>query len=395
MPSERSNSSLPKQKISRKQSGYVWVETNQELCRIAVSLEKEPVIGVDLEADSMFHYKEKVCLLQISTPSQNILVDPLGLKDIAPLKPVFADPHVRKVIHGSDYDIRSLKRDFGIEVRSLFDTHISARFLGYRETGLANLLKDKFGLNIEKKYQKKDWSKRPLPNGMLDYAVQDASCLLPLARILEKELRAKNRILWVEEECEIQSRVSPATNDKKPLFLKFKGAGRLDSRSLAVLEAILQFRNKLARRRDLPPFKVLANGPIMGIVTKRPMTEADIKEIKGLSTRQVKALGPSLLKKMGEALDLPREELPVYPKKAGKRISLKAAERTKALRKWREKRAGEMVLEPGLVCSNAQIQSLALVNPMKSEDLEFVNGLRNWQRQVFGSEICELLKKTG
>jgi ribonuclease D len=230
---------------------------------------------------------------------------------------------------------------------------------------------------------------------MLDYAVQDASHLLPLAGILEKELRAKKRIFWVEEECEIQSRVSPATIDKKPLFLKFKGAGRLDSRSLAVLEAILQFRNKVARRRDLPPFKVLSSGPIMGMVTKRPMTEADIKEIKGLSTRQVKALGPSLFEKIGEALDLPREELPVYPKKAGKRISPKAAERTKALRKWRERRAGEMVLEPGLVCSNAQIQSLALINPMKSEDLECINGLKNWQRQVFGSEICELLKKTG
>ena len=370
------------------------METHQELCRIALRLEKEPAIGVDLEADSMFHYRERVCLLQISTPSQNILADPLALKDISPLEPVFADPHVRKVIHGADYDIRSLNRDFGIEVRALFDTHIAARFLGYRETGLASLLKEKFGLTIDKKYQKKDWSKRPLSTRMLGYAAQDASHLLPLARILKEELRAKARLFWVEEECEIQSRVRPATIDKNPLFLKFKGAGRLDSRSLAVLEAILQFRNKVARRRDLPPFKVLANGPIMGMVTKRPMTEAEIKEIKGLSPRQVKALGPSLFKKIGEALDLAREELPVYPKKADKRISPRAAERAKALRKWRERRAGELVLEPGLVCANAQIQSLALIHPMKSEDLEGINGLKNWQRQVFGREICELLRAT-
>ncbi len=386
---------MPEQKISKQQPGYVWVETQEDLCRIGVWLEKEPAIGVDLEADSMFHYRERVCLLQISTPSQNILLDPLALKNIEPLKPIFADPHVRKVIHGSDYDIRSLKRDFGIEVRSLFDTHIAARFLGYRETGLASLLKEKFGLTIEKKYQKKDWSKRPLPDAMLQYAAQDASHLLTLAGILEKELRAKKRIFWVEEECEIQSRVCPATIDKKPLFLKFKGAGRLDSRSLAVLEAILQFRNKVARRRDLPPFKVLSNGPIMEMVTKRPMTEAHIKDIKGLSVRQAKALGPSLLKKIGEALDLAREELPVYPKKDSTRISPKIAERAKALRTWREKRAGELVLEPGLVCANAQIQSLAHKNPMKPEDLDLINGLRIWQRRVFGREICEFLKKTG
>ena len=373
----------------------MWVETHQDLCRSAVRLEKEPAIGVDLEADSMFHYKEKVCLLQISTPSQNILVDPLALKDIAPLKSVFADPHVRKVIHGSDYDIRSLKRDFGIEVRSLFDTHIAARFLGYSETGLASLLKDKFGLNIEKKYQKKDWSKRPLPTDMVEYAARDASHLIPLSRILEKELRAKGRISWVEEECEIQSRVCPAAIDKKPLFLKFKGAGMLDSRRLAVLEAILRLRDETARRRDLPPFKVLANGPIMAMVLKRPATEADLRDIRGLSPRQAKVLGPSLLKRIGEALDLPEEELPVYPRKKGKRICPKATERAKALRKWRERRAVEMALDPGLICANARIQSLALVNPIKSDDLERINGLRNWQRRVFGREICELLRNTG
>ena len=271
MPSIKIHSGLPKKKINRKQPGYVWVDTNRELCRIGVNLEKEPAVGVDLEADSMFHYKERVCLLQISTPSQNILVDPLALKDISPLNPIFADPRIRKVIHGSDYDIRSLKRDFGIEVNSLFDTHIAARFLGYGETGLANLLKDKFGLNIEKKYQKKDWSKRPLTDVMLSYATQDASHLLPLSRILEKELRTKKRIQWVEEECEIQSRVRPAISNKNPLFLKFKGAGRLDSRSLAVLEAILRFRDNMARSRDLPPFKILSNGPILMMVNKKPV----------------------------------------------------------------------------------------------------------------------------
>ena len=255
---------MPLQKIKRKQPGYVWVETNRDLSRLALSLEKEPAIGVDLEADSMFHYKERVCLLQISTADQNVLLDPLALKDISPLKSVFAEPRIRKVIHGSDYDIRSLKRDFGIVVRALFDTHIAARFLGYRETGLANLLKDKFGLNIEKKYQKKDWSKRPLPTGMLDYAAQDASHLLPLSRILEKELRAKKRILWVEEECEIQSRVGPAANDRKPMFLKFKGAGKLDPRSLGSLRLFSGSGTKQPGAGTFPLSRFFQTDPLRG-----------------------------------------------------------------------------------------------------------------------------------
>jgi ribonuclease D len=383
---------VPQKEIIHVKPTYVWVDTYPALRSLAARLERETSIGVDLEADSMFHYREKVCLVQISSSTQNVLLDPLILKDIRPLVPVFKDPGVQKVFHGADYDIRSLNRDFGIEVRSLFDTQIAARFLGYRETGLASLLKDKLGIIIEKKYQKKDWSERPLPSVMLDYAARDASHLLDLARILRKELRAKGRLFWVEEECEIQSRVRPQPDNNDPLFLKFKGAGKLDSRSLAVLEAILQFRRRVAMRRDLPPFKVLTNLPVMEMAVKRPARERDLKTIKGLGRAQVKVLGRSLLKKIAEALDLPADRLPVYPKRAGKRMTPKIAERAKVLREWRERCAKRLDIEPGLVCTNAQIHHLAARNPLEPEDLEGIEGLRKWQCQVFGQEVCELLR---
>ena len=121
------------------------IEKASDLRRIAKYVRTRGVIGVDLEADSMFHYQEKVCLVQMASNDQTFLIDPLALKDLSPLAPVFADPDVRKVFHGADYDIRSLYRDFGIEVHSLFDTQIAARFLGFRETSLASLLKDLSG----------------------------------------------------------------------------------------------------------------------------------------------------------------------------------------------------------------------------------------------------------
>jgi len=237
----------------REQPAYLLVKDRSNLSRIAAGLERETAIGVDLEADSMFHYWEKVCLIQISTPLQDILVDPLSFDDLSPLSPVFTDPNILKVFHGADYDIRSLYRDFGIEVNSLFDTQIAARFLGIMETSLASLLKERFGVFVAKKYQKKDWSKRPLSADMLAYAVQDTCHLLPLSRILEKELRIKDRMFCVEEECALLSRVRPVPPDGSPLFLRFKGARRLDPRGLAVLESILQLRDEMAIRRDLPP----------------------------------------------------------------------------------------------------------------------------------------------
>lgn len=376
---------------STKRPSYVLVKDQSNLSRIAAELERETAIGVDLEADSMFHYKEKVCLIQISTPSKDILLDPLSLDDFSPLAPIFENPNILKVFHGADYDIRSLYRDFGIKVTSLFDTQIAARFLGIVETGLAPLLKEKFGVLVEKKYQKKDWSKRPLPAPMLAYAIQDAHHLLPLSRMLKKELRARGRLFCVEEECELLSKVRPVPPDGSPLFLRFKGARRLDSRGLAVLESILQLRDDMARRRDLPPFKILGNSTVMEIAEARPVTKRDLGRINGLSSRQVELLGRFILKNTGEAMKLPDKDLPAFPRNTAKRIGVKAAKRANALKEWREERARKMGIDSSLVCTNLQIQSLALSHPKSRKDLEGIDIIKQWQKRLFGTEICNLL----
>jgi ribonuclease D len=208
------------------------IEKDADLNKIVAELQKEPAIGVDLEADSMFHYQEKVCLLQISTHTLNIVIDPLSVQDLSPLAPVFGDARIRKVFHGADYDIRSLYRDFGIEVHSLFDTQVASRFLGARETGLASLLKMRFDVSSDKRYQKKDWSQRPLSAAMLTYAVQDICYLLPLAGILERELMEKGLLFCVEEECEQLSGVRPNSSRNRPgKNLMLSGSGGQTQRS--------------------------------------------------------------------------------------------------------------------------------------------------------------------
>lgn len=371
------------------------IENDADLNKIVAELQKEPVIGVDLEADSMFHYQEKVCLLQISTHALNIVIDPLSVQDLSPLAPVFSDARIRKVFHGSDYDIRSLYRDFGIEVHSLFDTQIAARFLGVRETGLASLLKMRFDVLSDKKYQKKDWSQRPLPAAMLKYAVQDICYLLPLADILERELMEKGLLFCVEEECEQLSGVRPNSSRNKPFFLSFKGAARLDPRSLAVLEKILCFRDQVARRRDRPHFKVLGNKQIMEIARIKPVTKTDLTGIQGLSPRLIDHMGKSLIENVREGLSLPDEALPVYPKKARQRLKSKEAARVKALKSWRERLSGTWGVDPALVCTSAQIQAIAIANPVEPENMECIEDIRKWQIKLFGLDICNVLRETG
>ncbi|RLC09694.1 MAG: ribonuclease D, partial [Deltaproteobacteria bacterium] len=171
--------------------GYQIIDTESALKDFARILEKEKTVAVDLEADSMYHFREKVCLIQIATKRKNVIIDPLQLDDLSPLAPFFFRHDIKKVFHGADYDIRSLYRDFNIEISNLFDTQIASRFLGIRETGLEAVLQKHFNIRLDKKYQKKDWSKRPLPKDMLEYAAKDAIYLAPLANVLEKELEKK------------------------------------------------------------------------------------------------------------------------------------------------------------------------------------------------------------
>jgi len=315
------------------------------------------------------------------------------LKDLSPLAPVFADERIRKVFHGADYDIRSLYRDFGIEVRSLFDTQIAARFLGCKEFGLAALLHQYFGVVSEKKYQKKDWSRRPLPSPMLQYAVQDICYLLPLARILEKALKKRGRLFCVEEECDLLRRVRPNPPNNGPLFMGFKGASKLAPRSLAVLESVLQFRDQMARHRDSPHFKVMGNQPVMEIAERKPRSRAELSEIRGLSLKQIDQMGDGIVKSIQKSLRLPQKDLPKYPRRTWRRLSSKAAARVKALKIWRDRAGEAWGVDPSLICTNAQMQAIAEARPEKPEDMNAIDDIRKWQIQLLGSDICDLIRE--
>lgn len=369
------------------------IDTAAGLEEIVRSLEKEKVVAVDLEADSMYHYKEKVCLIQIATEKMSVVIDPLVIKDLSPLKPLFSNPDIQKIFHGADYDVRSLYRDFKIRINNLFDTELACRFLGIKETGLQAVLKAFFNVNVDKKYQKKDWSKRPLPKEMMAYASKDVIYLLRLARMLIHKLKKMNRMTWVLEECEDLSKVRPVLSNEAPLFMKFKGAGRLKSRSLAVLEALLQFRKRVAEKKDRPFFKVIGNESVMKIATARPVTLRRLKNIKALSNRQISMYGSDLIKVVAKTLKIPESELPVFPSQRPPVLPNGVPAKIKTLKSWRVSKASTLGIDPGMLCNNALITAIAVKNPGDGKSLESVKEMKNWQKQAFGREIIRALKK--
>jgi ribonuclease D len=362
------------------------VTDQQTLDQLVERLSKETVLAFDLEADSLHHYTEKVCLIQVSTETETRLIDPLAPIDVRALAPIFANPAIKKVFHGADYDMRSLYRDFGIEVSNLFDTMIASQFLGESEFGLAALLKKRFGVELDKRYQKADWSKRPLSPEMMEYAMKDTSLLINLYRQLEAELQAKGRLAWVEEESELVAGVRYANREGDLMCLRFKGANKMKPRELAVLEELLRFRDEKAKAADLPPFRILSNDLIRELAEKQPRSNFELVGIHTMSSKLIERLGRGLLQAIAAGLAVPQNKLPQV--QSGRRPVLDKLqdERVKRLKVWREAKSAELGLGVGLVANNTLLEALAEPGAAQSALL------KRWQREAFGDELAELTK---
>ncbi len=360
------------------------------VAELAAELGRHRAIAVDLEADSMHNYQEKVCLLQFSTPERTVLVDPLAGADLAPLRPVLADPAIRKIFHAADYDVRCLHRDFAIEIRGLFDTMISCQFLGEERVGLADVLGKYFDVQLDKQFQRADWSQRPLPAGMIRYAAEDTRHLHKLVELLEGRLREKGRLEWVAEEFELLEQ-GRFREQEGPMFLRLKGAGTLERRALAVAEALLQWRDAEARRRDCPPFKVLSNQPLLALAGRQPEDPSALTGIEGLPPRLVDRYGRELLRAVAEGLAVPAEQLPRFPR--GERV-LRDPEvdaRLARLKDWRKAKAAELELDPGVLINNAMLEELARRLPRNLAALAAIPGLKRWQQREFGTDLLRAL----
>ncbi len=356
----------------------------------AAELGQESVIAVDLEADSMHSYQEKVCLLQFSTPERTVLVDPLAIGDLSPLRQVLADPGVRKIFHAADYDIRCLFRDHGLVIRGLFDTMVSCQLLGEPKVGLADILDRYCGVRLDKKYQKADWSARPLSEPMLEYAAEDTRHLHRLMKLLEARLLEKGRLEWAAEEFRLLEQVRHTSNNG-PLYLRAKGAWALESRQLAVLEGLLQWRDGEAQSQDVPHFKVIDTALLIELARVMPRNLDAMRAVPGLRSWMVDRHGQGWVRVIDAALALPKEQWPVFPETVRTAEDPAAVTRLKTLKRWRTTKAAELGIDPGVLINNALLEAIAGRPPAALADLAGLPGMKNWQRQELGPGILAAL----
>jgi ribonuclease D len=343
------------------------ISTPEQLADFTARLDAHQVIGLDTEADSLHSYREKICLVQVCSPDGFFLVDPLA--DGLDLSTFYASlaPHTI-VIHGADYDLRLLGRHPAFDATDIFDTSIAARFLGLEQIGYAALVQKFFDVTLCKASQRADWGRRPLSPRMEEYALNDVRYLLPLAEILENQLKQVGRWEWYRQsrDAMVQSAREPRERDMENAW-RITGSSKLEAREAAVLRALWHWRESEASAWDRPTFHVISNDR---------MIDAARAAVAGHRV-EVHRMPPPRFQRMKEtlraALELPENEWPVFERERKPRPSGAACRLFEQLREKRDAVAKDLAIDPSLIASRLTLMSVASQNGAR---------LLPWQRDL-------------
>jgi ribonuclease D len=379
---------------TRARPPHRYIDSQREFDTFLKRVAKEPLLAVDTEAASFHRFIDRIYLIQLSTRHDTAIIDPLAVPDVAALGVALADPDVEVVFHDADYDLRILDRDYGMRARRLFDTRIAAQLLGEKSVGLAALLEKHLGVKLDKKHQRADWSRRPLPAEMLDYAAQDTRHLPKLRDILREQLEQAGRLAWAEEEFARLERIrwTPLETNGDS-YLRVKGARLLSRRGLALLRELVHWRDDVAKELDRASFRVVGNEALLLVAGKAPppRTREELKSIAGMPSRLVDTRGDEFLAAIARGGEVPEKDLPRFPRGERRASDPAFDARVERLKTARNAAAEQLGLDQGVLCAKGALEAVARALPKSLEDMAAVPELRKWQVDVLGAQFLVAL----
>lgn len=369
----------------------LWVDSAARLQQVCKDARAAGVVAVDSEADSFHSYYPKVCLVQLSFSGRHAVVDTLKLspQELAPLGELLADGQTLKVLHGADYDLRMLQKDFGFHLRNLADTQAAAQVLGEPQTSLAALVKKELGFELDKSQQRADWAVRPLSSEMLRYAVDDTRYLEALLTRLKARLEALGRLEWWEEECQALEQVAYQPPDPDPwAFLRIKGARALSAEALGRLKVLWEWRESVAQALDVAPFRVLPSDLLLRLALNPPSDFSELVQTPGMPPRVARRWGAAILQVLAQASEvtLPPASLRPRPDEARERL-------VKKLRAVRDQLAQVLALDPGFLAPRASLEAVADRRPA-NDQAWFECLKRRWRVAVLKEPLGKVLAET-
>jgi len=372
---------------SLKNTELVWVDQPQKLRQVAQELAAQDILAVDTESNSLYAYQEQVCLIQFSTHDKDYLVDALALPDLSMLGEIFSTNRILKVFHAAEYDLICLFRDYTFRFDYLFDTMVAARILGYQKIGLGSLLEKYFGIQMDKKYQRANWGKRPLKPEMLDYARQDSHYLIPLQEHLRAELVEAG--LWelaLEDFRRLTEGIEDTTESSKEDFWKLHGARDLSPEKAAVLKSLYQFRETTAQAQNRPPFKVISHQALVEMAQTCPNHQSDLLKLPSLHERQANRYGRGLLGAIREGKQAP----PAYPPNQARPHNA-VLERIDALQEWRKHTGQNLGVPSDVVLPRDVLTRIAWTAPQDMGALEAQMRDVPYRFNRFGERIFSII----
>jgi ribonuclease D len=371
---------------------FTLIQADTELARAALPWTAAPVLGLDTEFVRTSTFYHRLGLVQVSDGVASWLVDPLAARDLAPLTEVFRSPGI-KVLHSASEDIEVFYRALGVLPAPLFDTQIAGAFAG-RGAFLSyqKLVAACLGVELAKEETRTDWLARPLSGGQLSYAAEDVAFLIPLYEHLAAELEALHRLSWVFEDSAALLDTARFAEDDASAYLRIKGAGRLDRRQLGALQALAAWREKEARRRDLPRNFVLKEKLLLDLATRRPQAPRELKRLPSLDPRQEARDGATWLQLLEQAETQPDSELP--PRISGTPFSPALREVENRLRERVRQRALELDVPPEILAPRRTLDALLRLNAGRPEP-RLPRELAGWRREIIGEDLLREARAAG
>lgn len=367
------------------------ITAKEHLDELCVEFAKCDRLAFDTESNGFYAHKEKVCLIQISTPTEDFIVDPIAFKDISALGPLFADPKIEKLFHAGEYDVLCLKRDYGFTFANLYDTMIAARILGTKELGLAAAIERHFGIVISKKLQRADWGKRPLTHEMIRYAQGDTHFLMRLADIQKKLLIEKGRMDDALESFKDLAALEPnlKTFDQEG-YWKLVGRDDIGGQQMAVLKEIWLYREQQAQSRDRAPFRVMPEDLMVRMAQAMPETKEALAAVRGMSPYILERFASGLLAAVEKGKASPPITRPPSAAPERKRLSDLEWRTFEALRAWRKSRSEKDSVEPVVIMTTENLRVLA-IHSCRDNGGDPLGPLSELKRARYGEDILKVM----
>ncbi|MBT3240228.1 MAG: ribonuclease D [Chloroflexi bacterium] len=364
-----------------------YIKTAEQLSALVLKLDQQPIIGVDTESNSLFAYRERVCLIQFSFPGEDFLVDPLEIEDLSPLNKIFSNPEIIKIFHAAEYDILTMRRDFSFAFSNIFDTMLAARIVGRKKVGYGSLVLEEFGIAIEKKFQRADWGKRPISKDMQSYARLDTHYLLELRKKLLDQLINKDRLPIADEDFLRLCNLNGSAPEPIGVNIwRINGVKDLNPEECAVLQRLAEYRQNKAEQLDRPLFKVIGDKTLLAIAGSFPNRKEDLSMIQGMTPKLMRWHAKGLFNAFRTGLEDP----PLYPPRRP-RMSEDQADRYEILRNWRKNRAKKIDVESDVILPKNIMLEISLNPPNNMEELQELMQELPWRFEQYSGEIFKKL----